>query len=128
LKDDDEALIYLQRRGIEPGVVEVLRGMLASRPISEQPPAPASQYAGQVDSMTEKRAKQERSTKQKRCFAAAVEAAHPAGVPADTTDYKLANDVRLELNKRPKPGWWCELSADTIKDHAKAYISKAGGA
>ena len=123
LTSDDEILRYLTRRGIEPGVVEMLRVMLASRPVSEPPRIPVQRFAEFEKRLGEKRRKQ-RYSPQRECVLHAVNDVYPHGIPEAILAGTLKREVGVAIAKGKGQPWHIAVSEQTISDHIDALLSE----
>lgn len=117
MRTDDEALEYLKRRGLEPGVVAIIRALLKAQPV---------QFPGSVGAVVSAagRDRRERDSRQNQCVLAAIKLIYPAGVPPDILAAKLAREVTDKIQRSAGQPWHISVHEDTVNSRVEQYLAK----
>lgn len=120
--DDESVLEYLASRGIEPGVVKVLRSLLAARPRRARAAAASSSIEQNVGAF--KSSRNLRSSAQRDCVHHAISRLYPDGIPEDLLAPKLKREVQDEIERGKGEPWHIAVSKDTVSDHVDAFLGQ----
>lgn len=122
MTNDDQALRYLERRGIQSGVVEVLRALLAALPVDESLPIQRARYSDLVSGLEAKRGKAQVITE--RCQLAMLDIFGKIPTSSEIQDDPLTQRIGEWLNDPARP-WHKPGSNHAIPN--KTTVRRAAG-
>ncbi|MDX3810336.1 MAG: hypothetical protein QHC89_28615, partial [Bosea sp. (in: a-proteobacteria)] len=120
LKDDDEALQYLERRGIHSGVIEVLRALLAALPVVKTPSIQKGRYGDLVQEVGRRKAQ----VITERCQLAMLDIFGKIPTSSEIQDDPLTQRIGEWLNDPARP-WHKPGSSHAIPN--KTTVRRAAG-
>lgn len=122
MRTDEEALEYLKRRGIEPGVIEVLRALLESKQILQTPSRRHTKAVEKFSMARSENTKEERYSEKRECVRRAMDEHYHTLKGQGLKPWTVALHIqRYMISQKQKP-WFIDVNFTTIRKHVTEYM------